>query len=79
MNEARLLHKAILAESSDPARLYGDVLGKALEFADREMPPYDYLPDEPDMIHRLQARQWLGEQPPNARDLLAFHLETFDG
>ena len=67
LNEEHLLALAAfeeLAERGIDARAWwGDGYIRARELANAELPDYDYLPREPDSIHRLQVKHVLGISP----------------
>ena len=61
LNEDHLFAVAVFAELGrrgiDAARFFGDGYGRARELADADLPDYDYLPREPDSVHRIQAQR----------------------
>ena len=61
LNEEHLFTVALFAELDnrgvDAAGFFGDEYDRARDLADTELPDYEYLPCEPDSVHRIQARQ----------------------
>ena len=61
LNNERLLARAVFGELDncgvDAATWFGDDYDKARDLADTELPDYEYLPCEPDSVHRIQAKQ----------------------
>ena len=59
-NDAHLLAVAVFDELEqtgvDAREFFGDGYDDARRLADAEFPDYDYLPNEPDCVVRIQAR-----------------------